>query len=50
MKQGLLLHERAPGLFNSFYSLTVRMYVDTKEMRQAQAKAIKSFLEERGLA
>ena len=48
-KQGTLLYERTPGLFNSFYSLAFRRYVDTQKMREAQGKAIKHFLEEKGL-
>lgn len=48
-KQGVLLHERSPGLFNSFYSLAFRRYVDTKKLRDAQGKRIKNFLEEKGL-
>jgi uncharacterized protein len=48
-KQGTLLYERTRGLFNSFYSLAFRRFVDTKKLRDAQGKAIKHFLEEKGL-
>jgi predicted nucleotidyltransferase len=49
VRQGMLLYERTPGLFNSFYSLAFRRYIDTKKMRDAQGKAIKHFLKEKGL-
>ena len=48
-KNGKILYERSPGVFNEFYSLAFRMYVDTKKLRDAQAKRIRHFLEERGL-
>lgn len=47
--QSRILYERSPGLFNSFYSLAFRRYIDTKKMREGQEKSIKSFLEEKGL-
>jgi len=49
-KEGVVLYERAPGLFNNFYSLAFRRYVDTKKLRNAQEEIINHFLEERGLA
>jgi len=49
IRQGKVLFEQAPGLFNTFQSLTFRIYVDTKKMRDAQEKAIHNFLGERGL-
>lgn len=48
-KNGRILYERSPGLFNEFYSLTFRMYVDTKKLREARATGIRHFLEERDL-
>jgi predicted nucleotidyltransferase len=48
-KEGKLLFERSPGLFNSFCSLAFRRYIDTKKMRDAQEKAIEHFIEEKGL-
>lgn len=48
VRSGRLLYERAPGMFNEFYSLAFRMYVDTKKLRDAQAVAIKQFLKSRG--
>lgn len=48
VKSGSLLYERAPGIFNRFYSLAFRMYVDTKKLRDAQAFSIKQFLKSRG--
>ena len=50
VKNGMLLYEREPGMFNEFYSLAFRMYADTKKLRDAQAEAIKSFLRAWGLA
>jgi predicted nucleotidyltransferase len=49
VKNGRLLYERSPGLFNEFFSLAFRRYVDTKKLRDAQAKVIRTFLEERKL-
>ena len=48
VKSGRLLYERAPGIFNEFYSLAFRRYVDTKKLRDAQAVAIQQFLRARG--
>ena len=50
LKNGLLIYEKTPGLFNSFYSLAFRMYVDTKKLRDAQTTAIHHFLSSRGLS
>ena len=47
-RQGKLLYERCPGLFNSFYSLSFRRYIDTKKLRDARQRAIDTFLETRG--
>lgn len=44
-----VLFEKTPGLFNIFQSLTFRIYVDAKKLRDAQEKAIHNFLGERGL-
>ena len=49
MKHGMLIYEREPGIFNEFYSLAFRMYVDTKKLRDAQTTAIRDFLKTRGL-
>jgi len=49
VKNGKLLYERAPGLFNEFISVAFRRYVDTKKLRDAQAKVIQRFLKEREL-
>jgi len=49
VKNGMLLYEREPGIFNGFYSLAFRMYVDTKKLRDAQAVSIRQFLKSRGL-
>ncbi|NWG04853.1 MAG: nucleotidyltransferase domain-containing protein [Syntrophaceae bacterium] len=49
IRQGKLLFEQTLGLFNVFQSLTFRIYVDTKKLRDAQEKAIQNFLGERGL-
>ena len=47
-RQGKLLYERCPGLFNRFYSLCFRRYIDTKKLRDARQRAIDTFLEARG--
>jgi len=49
IRQGKVLFEQTPGLFNIFQSLTFRIYIDTKKLRDAQEKAIHHFLGERGL-
>ncbi len=48
--QGRVLYEQVPGMFNVFYSLSFRRYVDTKKLRDAQAKTIQNFLKEKGLS
>jgi uncharacterized protein len=48
-KEGKILHERSPGLFNAFYSLALRRYIDTKKIRDAQRVTLNHFLEEKGL-
>jgi len=48
-KYGRLLYERLPGVFNEFYSLAFRRYMDTEKLRNAQAMAIRLFLEARRL-
>ena len=47
--KGKLLYERTPGLFNSFYSLAVRRYLDTKKLRKAQEMFVNSYIRERNL-
>ena len=47
-RQGKLLYERCPGLFNRFYSLSFRRYVDTKKLRDARQRAIDTFLAAKG--
>ncbi len=49
IRTGKALFEQTPGLFNIFQSLTFRIYVDAKKLRDAQERAIHNFLEERGL-
>jgi predicted nucleotidyltransferase len=44
-----ILYEKKQGMFNEFYSLAFRMYVDTKKLRSAQETAIRRFLEAKGL-
>jgi predicted nucleotidyltransferase len=48
-EKGRPLYEKSPGMFNEFYSLAFRMYVDTKKLREARVRGIKHFLEMRGL-
>ena len=47
VQNGKVLHERSNGLFNEFLSLTFRMYVDTKKLRDANGEMIRDFLEEK---
>jgi predicted nucleotidyltransferase len=46
-QKGKILYERAEGVFNEFLSLSFRMYVDTKKLRDAQGEIIRDFLEKR---
>jgi predicted nucleotidyltransferase len=46
-RSGILLVERAAGLFREFQSLAYRRFVDTKKLRDAQRRAIQVFLERR---
>ena len=48
-KNGRLLYERGEGIFNGFYSLAFRRYLDTKKLRDAQRIGIAQYLKERGL-
>ena len=50
VRNGILIYEREQSVFNEFYSLAFRMYVDTKKLRDAQTTAIKYFLKARGLS
>lgn len=49
VKNGKLIYEKKQGMFNEFYSLAFKMYVDTKKLRDAQSVAIRHFLKERGM-
>lgn len=49
-KHGTLLYEKTEGMFNRFYSLAFRRYIDTRKLRDAQTAVIKQFLKTRGLA
>ncbi len=49
-RQSHLLYERSAGLFNQFYSLSFRRYIDTKKLRDAQKRTIQNFLKEKGLS
>ncbi len=44
---GIALYERTPGLFAEFYSLSYRMYVDTKKLRDAGNRYVENFLRSR---
>jgi predicted nucleotidyltransferase len=48
-KNGRLLYQRGEGLFNQFYSLAARSYIDTKKLRDAQRAYIARYLGSRGL-
>lgn len=49
-KNGRVLYERKEGLFNAFYSLAFRMYVDSRKLREARKTAIGQYLAARGLS
>jgi len=46
-QKGKVLYERSDGLFNQFFSLSFRIYVDTKKLRNAQRAMIREFLKEK---
>jgi len=48
-RHGQPLFERAPGAFRRFQALASRRYCDTAKLRRAQQRAIRVFLERRGL-
>ncbi|OGW36763.1 MAG: hypothetical protein A2Y97_13650 [Nitrospirae bacterium RBG_13_39_12] len=48
-KNGKLIYEKYQGNFNAFCSLAFRKYIDTRKLRDAQAKVIRNFLEVRGM-
>ncbi len=50
VKTGRLIYENEVGLFSAFYSLALRMYIDTQKLRDAQKSVIKLFLSARGLS
>jgi len=47
-QKGRPLYEKSPGVFNEFSSLAFRMYVDSKKLREGQARTIRNFVETRG--
>ena len=49
VRQGVVLYERDPGGFAQFVSLTIRRYVDTRKLREAQQQVVERFLETRGI-
>ena len=48
-EKGKLLYERSAGMFFEFYLLAFKEYVDTRKLREARERAIRDFLESRGL-
>ena len=42
-KNGRILYEGSPGIFNNFYSYAFRRFIDTAKLREAQSQAIRSF-------
>lgn len=48
-KNGILIYEKEDAMFNGFYSLAFRRYIDTKKIRDAQEKVIRHFLEAKRL-
>jgi predicted nucleotidyltransferase len=49
-KNGIVLYEREPGLFGQFFSLSYRIYIDTKKLRDARDLRIERFLQSEGPA
>ncbi|MFH1436512.1 MAG: nucleotidyltransferase domain-containing protein [Pseudomonadota bacterium] len=46
-RTGKVVHEKEKGMYNAFYSLAFRMYIDTAKLREAQRTALRKFLESR---
>ena len=49
-KKGIAIYEKMPGIYNQFYSLAFRRFVDTKKLRDAREVSINNFLKAKGLA
>lgn len=49
VRQGILLYEQNPGGFAQFISLTIRRYIDTEKLREAQREVVERFLQARGI-
>jgi len=47
VKNGVLVYEKTPGMFNEFCSLAFRRYIDTKKLRDLRSQSINQFLEAR---
>jgi len=46
-KTSRLLYERSDGIFNEFYSLAFRLYIDTDKLRKACQQTIDNFIYDR---
>jgi len=49
IRRAIVLYERDPGIFSQFVSLTIRRYVDTHKLREAQQRVVDQFLQARGI-
>lgn len=49
-KNGLVIYEKMAGIYNQFYSLAFRRFVDTRKLRDARETYINNFLKSKGLA
>ena len=48
VKNGTILYEKEHGMFAQFYSLALRMYMDSKKLRVARETYINNFIKSRG--
>lgn len=44
---GKIIYEKKPGIFNSFYSLAIRKFMDTKKLRKLDRIKVEKFIKER---
>ena len=49
-RSGILIYEREKGMFNEFYSLAFRRYIDVRKLRTARESYIRDFLTAKGLS
>lgn len=49
VKGGIVIYEKMAGIYNQFYSLAFRQFVDTRKLRDARQTSINNYLKAKGL-